>query len=1048
MKVYVLYKKKGKRKKKTAILQMFNEEEEDNGDEFLEISGCSSPRDSPAFQELKKTTEEGGGFHDINEMFRNTQNSKEMQHQQLQSPIESEEFRRKQRLRRMTKTNEDGSLNLTVLKKRGWLGLILKKDEKLGNIVVQSVESKSPAEKAGLEENMVLVAINDTPVGETVEDTVNILQKLDTFTLTVKIRLFTGQQSNPKKPVSMWTSFFFSTKDYQLLGTTFGCVPNDSPARVFTSRIVHSKAFDYFIILSIIGNLVLLMLQHPKAGSTMEMVFLVSDYVFTLIFVSEMLVKIYVLGLWNPSPAVGAGYPPDVAKPYMRDIWNRVDAFVAVSAAVGLFAPGFTVFRSLRTVRLIIKSNELRIIVESLMRCLPSVTRSIVLCGFLLFVFGILGVQLFKGTFYQCNDPTIEREQNCTGSFLVETHNTTSEKIRVWGRYTSHFDHLGASIFTLFEVAVGDGWAAIMYHGIDSTSVGNGPSYNNRPQMALFFVVFYVIGNFFAMNLIVGTLISEFLKTRIELGPWAILSESQREFLTGEKQFRKILFCSQSAVPTTSPRMYFHKLMQHPFFDPTITTCILLNIVTLSTIHYRQKDEWTSAQEVTNYVFTMVFILEAVVKIVAMGTMYWKENWNKFDFTIVVVATTAMFVPQLEGASSVRVLRVGRLFRLIKKAKGLQKLFDTMFQDENLLFFANAGMLLLSIFFVFGVAGVDLFGTLPHKHALSNNYNFDTVPQAMLTLFTVSTTEGWIDIRESTTTEGHELYAVYFILFMIIGSFMMLNLFAAVVVEILQEQDANDKNSDKIEALGELKLRWEARFGKDCKTVNVQTLVDEITKSGRSASCTEHLIPQPLRALKRLRSSSGQFDPFVMIPSTTSDYVGLLAYLSTLPIPVSSTHEVNFTDFIECYAARLYGMQMEDIALVSRLKLTKMAKSHPEQLHIGHWFAAEKIRRTWIGTRRKKLEARKKPVSEKPAAEDNAPPTQSDKLCLKSAVRKSSHASDNSANSRGSRVSVRFAQDDDPLGRSKYSASEGSQGAHSPRATTPLNSHCSATFEN
>ena len=109
-------------------------------------------------------------------------------------------------------------------------------------------------------------------------------------------------------------------------------------------------------------------------------------------------------------------------------------------------------------------------------------------------------------------------------------------------------------------------------------------------------------------------------------------------------------------------------------------------------------------------------------------------------------------------------------------------------QDRNLMFFGNIGMLLMSVFFVFGVAGVDLFGKLKRIYPINTNFNFENLPQAMLTLASASTTEGWIDIRTVLVSQGDRAWvpAVYFVLFMVIGCIVMLNVFAAVVVELLQ----------------------------------------------------------------------------------------------------------------------------------------------------------------------------------------------------------------------------------------------------------------------
>ena len=78
--------------------------------------------------------------------------------------------------------------------------------------------------------------------------------------------------------------------------------------------------------------------------------------------------------------AVGFVMEPNT---YLRDAWNRVDACVVVMAGLGLAYSPFTAFRSLRTLRLIIRSSQLRTVIKALLGTLPSVTQGLAVCGFM-----------------------------------------------------------------------------------------------------------------------------------------------------------------------------------------------------------------------------------------------------------------------------------------------------------------------------------------------------------------------------------------------------------------------------------------------------------------------------------------------------------------------------------------------------------------------------------------------------------------------------------------------------------------------------------------
>ena len=113
---------------------------------------------------------------------------------------------------------------------------------------------------------------------------------------------------------------------------------------------------------------------------------------------------------------------------------------------------------------------------------------------------------------------------------------------------------------------------------------------------------------------------------------------------------------------------------------------------------------WDRFLQVCNLLFVAVFAAEAVMKLIAFfPSFYFKENWNKFDCTVVVVSIIGLFVNAGVGANVVRVFRVARVFRLIKRAKQLNDLFNTLIASTPSLW--NIGSLVFVLFFIFAVLG-------------------------------------------------------------------------------------------------------------------------------------------------------------------------------------------------------------------------------------------------------------------------------------------------------------------------------------------------------
>ncbi len=129
--------------------------------------------------------------------------------------------------------------------------------------------------------------------------------------------------------------------------------------------------------------------------------------------------------------------------------------------------------------------------------------------------------------------------------------------------------------------------------------------------------------------------------------------------------------------------------------------------------------EWDEVLNYINYVFTTVFLCEAVLKLIAYGRSYFKNTWNKFDFMVVVSSLIDVAMDMLNSSAAqflrvgpqiarvLRVLRVSRILRLIGKYEGLQALISTI--TFSLPSLGNVFLLLNLIFFMFSILGVFAF---------------------------------------------------------------------------------------------------------------------------------------------------------------------------------------------------------------------------------------------------------------------------------------------------------------------------------------------------
>ena len=170
------------------------------------------------------------------------------------------------------------------------------------------------------------------------------------------------------------------------------------------------------------------------------------------------------------------------------------------------------------------------------------------------------------------------------------------------------------------------------------------------------------------------------------------------------------------AVVSQKPKNVFlrkiHWFVNTNFFEWFITFVIVFNTVTMCMEYYGAPADYLHVLHIFNLVFVAIFTVEAVLKLLGLGVVYYFYiDWNKFDFAIVVVSLVSElpFLGEV-NLTAFRIIRVARLLRMIKASKQLQDLLRTLYLALNNI--ANVGVLFMLIIFVFAVAGMDLFGEL------------------------------------------------------------------------------------------------------------------------------------------------------------------------------------------------------------------------------------------------------------------------------------------------------------------------------------------------
>jgi voltage-gated sodium channel len=189
-----------------------------------------------------------------------------------------------------------------------------------------------------------------------------------------------------------------------------------------------------------------------------------------------------------------------------------------------------------------------------------------------------------------------------------------------------------------------------------------------------------------------------------------------------------------------------------------------------------------------------VFLTEIILKLAVHGRQPWRyfqDGWNMFDFIIVAVCCLPF---DSQFAAVFRLARGLRLLRLVTAVPKLQLLVGALLKSLGAMGYVT--LLLALVFYIYGVAGVHLFGSVDPKH-------FGSLSAALLSLFRLITLDNWADIFQSVSIASRLPAVLYFVSFIMLGTMIMLNLFIGIIMNSMAEMHAEIEQNDRTRHLTE-----------------------------------------------------------------------------------------------------------------------------------------------------------------------------------------------------------------------------------------------------
>jgi hypothetical protein len=387
--------------------------------------------------------------------------------------------------------------------------------------------------------------------------------------------------------------------------------------------------------------------------------------------------------------------------------------------------------------------------------------------------------------------------------------------------------------------------------------------------MSIYFIAFLLLGGFLILNMFVGVILENFNQAQEQ--------EEQRQrdaIARGEVVEAPVKEAKPSVLlgdyyEQYGPmrRMVYDKVTSETF-NSIIAAVIMSNVTIMAMEHYQPAAWFFVFMKIQNYVFSVIFFFEFVLKLTAYGWRYFFDGWCQFDFLLVLVSIMDVVLDAIAldlpiNPTMLRILRVMRIARILRLMKGqwaedLRKLLQTV--ANSLAQAGNLGLLLFLLYFIFACLGVELFGRMACTTAnpcegMNNKANFDHFFMALLVLFRLSTGDNWNGILKDALRDapvdqpncdfsldcngdnccggcddsedckvnccagsGEAISCFYFTFFILAAQFVMLNLVVAVLMKELTDAEAEDKLLKEEQEAKEAESAMDVEAGGDEKS--------------------------------------------------------------------------------------------------------------------------------------------------------------------------------------------------------------------------------------
>jgi cation channel sperm-associated protein 3 len=242
----------------------------------------------------------------------------------------------------------------------------------------------------------------------------------------------------------------------------------------------------------------------------------------------------------------------------------------------------------------------------------------------------------------------------------------------------------------------------------------------------------------------------------------------------------------------SSAHAFFSFVVASAEFQRFIMLVILINSISLAVqVSVRRGTSEYRVIQILDLIFLVIYTSEFVAKLYCEPRGYWRSNYNRFDFVILLfsyVEYQRLFVLNVTFVQIFRALRALRALRTIAFVRSLKILISALIKTVKSI--SNVLLLMGLLVFIFGVVGVELFGRSVHS-------DWGSLGRAFNSLFTIVTLDGWAEYQTRLDEAGLTASRIFIVLYIVVANFILTNSFIGIVIIELDSAQTEERQFQK-----------------------------------------------------------------------------------------------------------------------------------------------------------------------------------------------------------------------------------------------------------